>query len=54
LQAILHAHTAESLNQMLWVHPGNWYPDSEKMWRSMYSSSHQDLPEEILKEIMTL
>jgi hypothetical protein len=53
LQAILHAHTAESLDQMLWKHPRNWHPDSEKMWRSMYASSHKDLPEEILKEIMT-
>ena len=53
LQAILHAHNAESIDQMLWTPPRNWHPDSEKMWRSMYASSHKDLPEEILKEIMT-
>jgi hypothetical protein len=54
LQAILYAHSTESLGHMLWTHPGNWHPDSEKMWRSIYASSHKDLPEEILKEITTL
>lgn len=53
LQAILHAHTAESLDHMLWTPPRNWHPDSEKLWRSMYASYHKDLPEEVLKEIMT-
>ncbi len=40
------------LEHMLWIHPQNWHPDSEKMWRSIYASAHKDLPEEILKEIM--
>jgi hypothetical protein len=52
LQAILHAHNAESLDHMLWTPPRNWHPDNEKIWRSMYYSTHKDLPEEILKEIM--
>jgi len=52
LQAILHAHNAESLDHMLWTPSRNWHPDNEKIWRSMYYSTHKDLPEEILKEIM--
>jgi hypothetical protein len=54
LQAILHAHNAESLDSMLWTPPQHWNPESESIWRNIYSSFHKDIPEEILGEVMTI